>query len=167
MRLASPEACDNARDLAAELISPHVALAITLRRAQARTRSAIFVLGPDEAISGVVAILPLNPAGLEAIQSHAFDPKNPPDELLCAPGEAIAGLYGWGFVGSTRRASAVVLDGAIRLRNHLKAIPFFTRAATAAGDKVLRGRMGYAPYPAAPDNLLWNPPRSVIEERAA
>jgi hypothetical protein len=163
---AGPDECDAGRAIAADLISPHVALAITLRRTQERTGSAVFVYRQDAEITGVLAILPLRPEGLDAVERHLFDAKNPPDALLCAPGDPLASLYGWGFSGRTRKASALMLTGALRLREHLHGIPFFTRAATPAGAKVLHGRMGYVPYPGAPDDLLWNPIRPS-QERAA
>jgi hypothetical protein len=160
---ADANECATGREIAAKLISPHVALTSTLQRVQARTQAAVFVYRQSSAITGLVAILSLRPQGVESVERHLFDPKTPPDDCLCRPGDAFAGLYGWGFSGSTRKAAALVLTGAIRLREHFSDIPFFTRAATAAGARALEGRMGYAPYPAAPDDLLWNPVRTNQE----
>jgi hypothetical protein len=166
LHLASPQACDAAHALAVEMISPRVALATTLRRAQETTRAAIFVTPDQDAPIGVLAILPLNSAGTAAVQQHLFDPRNPPSEYLSAAGDAFAGLYGWGFCATTRKASADVLTASRRLREHFADVPFFTRAATPAGARVLRGRLRYSPYPGAPDDLLWNPVRNS-QERAA
>lgn len=166
LHLAEPEECDAGRAIAAELISPHVALSATFRRVQAQTGSAVFVTRHQGEVTGVLGVVPLRPEGLRAVQSHLFDPKNPPEEYLCAPGDSFPGLYGWGFSAKTRKASAMVVIGAMTLREYLGDIPFFTRAATPAGVKVICGRMGYAPYPGAPDDLLWNPVRTS-QERAA
>lgn len=117
-------------------------------------------------MTGVLGLVPLRPAGLKAVEQHLFDAGNPPQEYLCAPGDPFAGLYGWGFAARGRRASARVVLGAMKIREHLSDIPFFTRAATPAGVKVICGRMGYVPYPGAPDNLLWHPVLSA-QERAA
>ena len=163
---ANPEECEAGRAIAAELISPHVALAATFWRVQAHTGSAVFICRRDGEVTGVLGVVPLQPAGLHAVEHHLFDAKNPPPEFLCAPGDPFAGLYGWGFSARTRKASALVVIGAMKLRDHLNDIPFFTRAATPAGVKVICGRMGYSPFPGAPDDLLWNPVR-LSQERAA
>jgi hypothetical protein len=159
--------CDAGRAIAADLISPHVALAATFRRVQERTESTVLVFRQDDEVVGVLGMVPLRPEGFEAIQRHLFDPKNPPEEFLCAPGDPFPAMYGWGFAARTRRASAAVVLGAMMLRDRYPDIPFFTRAATPAGVKVICGRMGYAAYPGAPDDLLWNPVRPASEERAA
>ena len=111
-------------------------------------------------------MIPLSPAGLAAILEHRFDPRTPVDEHLCGPGEPFAAVYGWGIAGCTRKAAAKVVVGVNALRERFPDIPFFTRTATPAGAKVVRGRLGYSPYPGAPDDLLWNPVRTA-QERAA
>lgn len=163
---AEPEECDAGRAIAAELISPHVALASTFRRVHARTGCSVYVSRQDGRVSGVLGLVPLRPAGLKAVEEHVFEARNPPDDLVCEPGDLFPGLYGWGFAASTRRASALVVMGAIKIRERYPDIPFFTRAATPAGVKVICGRMGYAPYPGAPDDLLWHPVRASQEDAA-
>jgi hypothetical protein len=158
--------CAAGRALAAAKISPHVASVETFVRVQARTGAAVFVQTRDGEVTGVTGMLPLNTDGLREIVEHRFTSKDPPDELLCAPGDDAAAMYAWGFSASTRKASAAVVMMTMILRDHYPEIPFFTRAVTPAGVKVICGRMGYSPYPGAPDDLLWNPVRS-IEERAA
>lgn len=166
LHLASPEECELGRRLAAELISPAIALTETLLRVQERCGAAVFVQRVANDVTGVTTLLPLRPEGLQAIKAHAFDTRLPPNELLCAPGDPLAATYLWGFAATTKRASAAVVHMTIRLREHWSEIPFFTRAVTRAGSKVVRGRMGYRPYPNAPDDLLWNPVSS-LQERAA
>jgi hypothetical protein len=126
----------------------------------------VSVCTQDGAVTGVMGMVALTPAGLQAVEAHLFDPKNPPVEFLCREGDALAAVYGWGLAATTRKASAIVLAGALKLRERFPDLPFFTRAATEAGAKVIFGRLGYAPYPGAPDNLLWNPIRTS-QERAA
>ncbi len=163
---ANSEECDAGRAIAAELISPHVALAPTFHRVQSLTGAAISVCAQDGAVAGVMGMVPLTPAGLDAVQTHLFDPKNPPADHLCRDGDPFAAVYGWGLAATTRKASATVLLGALTLRKRFSDLPFFTRAATPAGARVIYGRLGYAPYPGAPGDLLWNsvPPS---QERAA
>ena len=86
--------------------------------------------------------------------------------FLCAPGDELACIYGWGFAARTRRASAQVVLGAMAIRDAFPDIPVFTRAATPAGERIICGKMEYRPYPGAPDDLLWNPVRAS-QERAA
>jgi hypothetical protein len=166
LALAGPSDCEEGRAMAADLISPHVASAITFHRVQERTASAVFVWRESGQITGVLGMIPITASGLEAIVQHRFDQRNPPSEYLCAPGDPFFATYGWGIVGRTRKASAVVMQGAMALRDRYASIPFFTRAVTPSGAKVVRGRMGYSPYPGAPDDLLWNPVRTN-QERAA
>lgn len=164
---ANATQCDSGWALAAELISPNVAGPAILRRIQARTEASVFVqTDGDGEVVGVSGILPLRPEGLEAMLAHRFAPKDPPNEFLCAPGDPMAAMYPWAFAARTRRASAAAVSMMLILREHYPDIPFFTRAVTPAGAKVVRGRMGYAPYPDAPDDLLWNPVRPS-QERAA
>jgi hypothetical protein len=163
--------CAAGRALAAEMISPAIASLETLRRVHARTGgAALFVQTAEGEVTGVTGILPVSVEGLRAMVEHRFNAKDPLDEHLCAPGEAMAAQYPWAFAAKTRRASAAVVQMTILLRERYPDIPFFTRAVTPAGAKVVRGRMGYSPYPGAPDDLLWNParPPSVLsQERAA
>jgi hypothetical protein len=155
--------CDAGRAIAADLISPHVATAATFRRVQAQTQCAVSVFLHGGEVAGVLGMVPITPAGLDAIQRHVFTQKDPPPEFLCAPGDPFACIYGWGFAARTRRASAQVVMGAMVLRDAFPDIPVFTRAATPAGVKVICGRMGYLPFPGAPDDLLWNPVRTSQE----
>jgi hypothetical protein len=163
---ADPAECAAGRALAADKISPHVASAETFVRAQTRTGAAVFVQTSHGEVTGVTGMLALNADGLREIVEHRFTSKDPPDELLCTSGENVAAMYAWGFASSTRKAAAAVVMMTMVLRDNYPEIPFFTRAVTPAGVKVICGRMGYSPYPGAPDDLLWNPARS-IEERAA
>ncbi|HTI67273.1 MAG TPA: hypothetical protein VL460_06965 [Caulobacteraceae bacterium] len=163
---AEPEECDAGRAIAAELISPYVAPAAAFRRVQAHTGSAVWVYRQAGEVTGVLGMVAVKPNGLKAIEEHLYDSKNTPEEFLCGAGDPFAAIYGWGFAARTRKASVAVVLGAMRSRERFADIPFFTRAATPAGVKVITGRMGYRPYPGAPDDLLWNPVRPS-QERAA
>ncbi len=101
----------------------------------------------DGEVAGVLGMEADHPAGLEAIQRHVFTQKDPPPEHLCAPGDPLACIYGWGFAARTCRASAQVVLGAISIRDAFPGIAVFTRAATPAGQRIICGKMGYLPYP--------------------
>ncbi|HTK36556.1 MAG TPA: hypothetical protein VL358_14895 [Caulobacteraceae bacterium] len=163
---ASEGECETAWTMAADLISPHVASPITFQRMQARTDASLFVQRHEGRITGITGVLPLNPEGRRAIEQNLFAARNPPDEFICAPGDSLAAMYPWGFAATTAKAKAAVVLMTLKLRLHFPDIPFFTRAVTASGAKVVRGRMGYVPFPGAPDDLLWNPVRTS-QERAA
>jgi hypothetical protein len=164
--IASAEEYGRARALAAETISPHIASESTLRRVQQTTQAAVFINRHAGKIVGILGIIPLQPAGVAAVQRHLFCPRDPSNEFLCLPNDRFAGLYGWGFSALTRKVAAQALAASKALRDHFFEVPFFSRAATPAGAKALLGRLGYTPYPDAPDDLLWNPALSP-QERAA
>jgi hypothetical protein len=167
LHLATPEECDAGRQIAADTISPNVATAQAFRRVQAYTGSSVWVHRQNGEVTGVLGMVAVSPAGLRAIETHAYPSKDPPEEFLCAPGGMFAGNYGWGFASKTKRAAVQVVLGAIKLRERFPELPFFTRAATPAGVRIICGpKMGYVPFPGAPDDLLWQPVRTP-EERAA
>lgn len=165
LRSASDEEIQFSRALAADLISPFVATVDTFTEIHHKTRASVFVYRQDGRITGTLGVVPVRPSGLDAIRHHAFDARNPAREMVCAPGDAFAGLYGWGFAAVARKAAAAVIVGSMRLRETVFAgIPCFTRAATPAGERIICGKMGYRPYPGSPTGLLVSP---VVEAAMA
>lgn len=155
---ASEDEIGAGRALAVDLISPHVATAETFTEVHRKSQASIFVYRRNGRIIGTLGIVPLQPRGLAAIRDHRFDARNPARELVCAPGDAFAGLYGWGFAALTKKAAVAVIVGSMRLRETVFAdIPCFTRAATPAGERIICGKMGYRPYPGSRTGLLVSP----------
>lgn len=148
-----------ARELAAGLIGESIATLETSRVMRALNPMSTMVFKEDGVVTGVLGALPLRASGLLALATERFDPVNPDPDQIAPSGEAPLAFYGWGFAATTRRASAVVLNGAILFRTTVfPSIPGFARAATDAGRRVLNGRLGYTPFPRSTTGLLWTPP---------
>ncbi len=166
---ATPAEMAPARALAAELIGPYVVSEETFGYAHARTGGAsMFVHRLDGAVDGAFAMVPLRRSGLHALHHHRFDAKNPDWDQVAEAGEEPAAIYGWGFAASTRKAAAAVVRGAMLLRDEaFPNIPWFTRAATPAGAKVILGKMAYRPFNGSDSGMLWSPPVDLQREHAA
>lgn len=164
---ASPDDIEVARGLAAELIGPYVAAAATFDWVHRKTRASLFVYRQNGDITGTLGIVPLKPQGLDAVLRDTFDARNPARETVCRPGDPFAALYGWGFAASTRKAAAAVVIGSMRLRETVFApIPCFTRAATPAGERIIRTKMGYQPYRGSRSGLLISPVAALLADVA-
>jgi hypothetical protein len=164
---ATPNDILSARNLAARLISPDVASAATLQAVHRHAGDgAVFVFREPEGLTGVVGFAPLTPAGLEALLAERFDATAPDLAHVAAPGEQTAAGYGWGMAGSTPAARKAVVGAAIALYEQiLPDLPWFTRAATPDGRRVVLGKFGYEPLLSSGSGLLARWPR--LEERAA
>jgi hypothetical protein len=156
-----------ARALAARLISPGVASACTLEAVHRHAGgAAVFVFREPDLLTGVVAFAPLTRAGLEALLAERFDAVAPDLSHIAAPGEPVAAGYGWGMAGVTAPARKAVVAAAIALYEQvLPDAPWFTRAATADGRRVVLGKFGYEPLRASASGLLVRWPG--LRERAA
>lgn len=164
---ASPSDVDIVRGLAAELIGPYVATAETFADIHRKSRASIFVYRQNGEITGTLGIVPLRPQGLDAVIRDTFDARDPARETVCAPGDAFAALYGWGFAARTRKGGAAVVMGSMRLRETVFAqIPCFTRAATPAGERVICTKMGYRPFRGSSSGLLVSPVQSKLADVA-
>jgi hypothetical protein len=141
----------------------------TFALAHRRTGGAsMFVHRLNGEIDGAFAMLPLRRSGLDALNAHSFNAKEPDWNQVAKAGEDPAAIYGWGFAASTRRAAAAVVRGAMLIREEaFGGIPWFTRAATPAGAKVILGKMGYRPFAGSDSGMLWSPPATVQREHAA
>lgn len=166
VKLSNEAECEAAQAIAAELISPNVAAASTLKRVQARTRGAVFSFSEDETVTGVLAIVPLSPAGLAAVEDRSFDPLDPADDHLALPGQPLAGAYGWGMAARTRPAARAVVIATEAMHKLWPELPFFTRAATPDGERLITGKWGFVHHPRADDDLLVLLPRTLQEAAA-
>ena len=163
LHVASREECDAGRAIAAKLIGSRIASVATVLRVQAIGGAIISVCRDEGAVAGVMGMVPLTPAGLQAVQQNLFDAKNPPSQFLCRKDAPMAAVFGWCLVATTQKAAAMVLLGALSVREHFHDLPFFTRRAATAGEGVVFSGLGYVPYPGAPDGLMWNPSRPSQE----
>ncbi len=153
-----------ARELAAGLIGESIATLETSRTMRALHPMSTMVFKENGMVTGVMGVLPLRASGLLALATDRFDPVNPDPDQIAPAGEEPLAFYGWGFAATTRRASAVVINGANLFRTTVfPTIPGFARAATDAGRRVLMGRLGYSPFPRSTTGLLWTPPIQANE----
>lgn len=150
---------EHAAQMAARLIGPGIAALEVMLAVQARCRCALFAYDQDGRLGGALAIIPVSAAGLAALRADRFDGTCPDLSFVARPGEPLAGVYGWGFVGVTLRSTAAVVSGMHRLRvETYPHLPFFGRAATDAGRKVMEGRLGYRLQPHTQSGLYQNLP---------
>ncbi|HEX5776739.1 MAG TPA: hypothetical protein VFX95_08685 [Caulobacteraceae bacterium] len=142
------------RDLAARLISPDIAGEEALRRVHRRTGYGFYVAREAGVMSAVMALVLLNGAGLAAVQAETFDPLAPDPAHAVAPPEAPQAVYGWGIAAATRESAAVLVASNWAVLDVIPR-PFFVRAATEAGRRMLTQKMSFVPYPGSTTGLLW------------
>lgn len=156
------------RAIAAELISPDVASESTFAAVHARNGAAVFVYRQDEVAQGFLGVILLRASGLAKIEADTFNGVAPDLEDVCTDGEEPAAVYGWGFAANTARASGAMVLGLMALADRAGLdVPFFCRAATPAGAKVILGKMAYAPLDGSVTGLLVRYPQTASLEAAA
>jgi hypothetical protein len=157
----------DAHALAARLIGPGIASAATLSAVHERTGGdAVFVLWEQGEITGVVAYAPLNRDGLDALVRDDFDGVSPDLAHVAGEGERPRAAYGWGMAGSTPAGRKAVVQAGIALYERvLPDTPWFSRAATPDGRRVVLGKFGFSPAPWSGSGLMVRWPSSP--ERAA
>ena len=156
---ASPPALEAGHRLAARLIGPGITPLETLRTVQRHCGLAAFVRHEHDVLVGVFVFLLLNRRGLAAVLADDFDGLAPRLDHLAVPAEAPSAYYGWGFAATTPQARAAVVAGADVLRREvLTDLPFFCRAATAAGRRAVTLKLGYRDLPGSGSGVLWAPP---------
>jgi hypothetical protein len=162
---ALPAEIPAARDLAAALIGPAIASAQGLARVHAHA-PAVFVAREADRVSGVLAFVVLNAAGLAAVLGAGFDTVEPDLAHLASPDEAAAGVYGWGVCAADKPAAERVVGACKRLHaGALAALPQFARTATDAGRRLMYQRLGFVDLPDS-GGLVWAPPRAQPAEAA-
>ncbi len=156
------------RAIAAELISPDVAAEETFAAVHDRNGAAVFVYRQDGLAQGFLGVILLRASGLAKIEADSFNGVAPDIDDVCEAGEEPAAVYGWGFAATTARASGAMVLGLMALADRAGLnVPFFCRAATPAGAKVILGKMGYAPLAGSATGLLVRYPVNDTLEAAA
>ncbi|MGQ0533767.1 MAG: hypothetical protein ACT4OF_13910 [Caulobacteraceae bacterium] len=159
LKLADDAEIREGRSITARLISDAIASPEVFSRVQAITRASVFVYREGRAVTGMLGLFLLRPAGLRAIEAGDFDAVNPDYDLIARPGEFPAACYGWGFAGTTNLGGGAAVKAAVALRDRLFwRIPVITRTATEDGVRVILGKMGYQKYSDSDPTLVWMPP---------
>lgn len=166
LRPARPDAIQSARDWTAKLIGPSIAPPQALGAVhQLMGEAAVFVRSEAAELVGVLGWIALSQSGLQALVAGRFCAQDPDPDHVCRPGQSPSACYGWGIAGSTPEgAKAVVCATQVLYLDVYPGLPWFTRAATEDGRRVILGRFGYQPAPVADGGLLWRP---AERERAA
>jgi hypothetical protein len=120
----------------------------------------LYLFPEADRVTGALAIVPLCEAGLARLMADDFDSLSPDLSLVARPGEALGCVYAWGIVGRTRRAKAAVLSGLAQLQAGL-GVPFFCRAASEDGARVIGGRLAYAPLAGSTSGLFIHRPAAL------
>jgi hypothetical protein len=161
---AAGEATVRARELAARLIGPEIVSVEALRQVQDRSGAALFVTYEGDELTGVLAFVLLNRAGLEAVLSGQFEARSPAPEHVARPDEFVSAFYGWGVAATTKPSAQRVVEAARAMgRSSVAHVPYFARPTTEAGHRLMRERMNFVDLPGS-DGLVWAPPSN---ERAA
>jgi hypothetical protein len=143
----------------AALIGDWIASLETITSVYNRNPLSFLFYREGEAVTGVVSVLLLRPSGLLAIATDKFDGVSPDIDVIAPPDEVPTAGYGWALAAKSRRAAAAVLLGLDKIHTDLfPQIPFFARAATPDGRRVLCGRLRYVPFPRSNTGLLWSAP---------
>jgi hypothetical protein len=142
-------------------VGPGGATAQTAHAINEKAGGCIFVSHNLERVTALYAIIPVTSQGLAALAWDSFSGVEPPLRYVAAPGDKLAAVYGWVFVGSTVRSMASVVGAAKALRDDYAQVPFYARAATEAGHRVLTQRLGYLPATASRTGLLCSPPLDI------
>lgn len=167
LRLEIPEEHELAegRSVMAALIGEWIASVETITEVFRQNPLCCLVYKEDGKITGVVSFLLLRPAGLLAIATDKFNGVAPDVEMIATPDEAPTAGYGWALAAKSRKAAAAVLLGLDKVRGEVfPQIPFFARAATQDGRRVLCGRLRYIPFPRSDTGLLWSAPLTAKTE---
>lgn len=159
LRLATTEDIAEGHEAAARLVGPDITSKATLERVQARAECAIFAMRTrDGQFVGALSVIPLNVAAGAILAAGDFDGLEPPDHMIARPNEPAVAFYGWGLAGLTARARAAVILGAVKMQRDVYAdLPFYARAATSEGERILHQRLGARSLP-GPGGLVSAPP---------
>jgi hypothetical protein len=164
---ARPDEVAEGREFASRLIHPNIVSAEMLGRVYARSDAGLYLTREQGDLTGVLAFILLSPMGLAAIEADRFDALNVDLTHVARSGEPPAGVYVWGLAAVTPRGARRVV-AATRAVN-LRAIPdrpWFGRAATPDGRRLLLDRLKCRPLPHSHTGLVVFEGSSV-RERAA
>jgi hypothetical protein len=154
------------RDLAARLIGPDIASEAVLSAIHRRTGYGFYVAREAGRLSAVMALVLLNGAGLAAVRADTFNSLEPDPAHAVSPSEAPEGVYGWGVAAATRESAGVLVASSWAVLDVVPK-PYFARAATEAGRRMLTAKMGFVPYPGSTTGLLWWDAAERVARRAA
>ena len=165
-RIATPEEHEPMMALAEKLLGSQLTKAKEIERINSITQITSWVFGRDQ-IDGVFIIVPLSPAGLEALKTADFDPSGPDASHLAALGTPCAAAYTGAYAGATHEARKAVMTATAIVRVQVFGqVPAFARAATEDGARSMES-LGFAPAGFGADKLWIQPVITRPERKVA
>ncbi|MBS0333339.1 MAG: hypothetical protein JSS35_11265, partial [Proteobacteria bacterium] len=148
-----------ARAFAAQLIGEGIVTADDLERVHRLSGgAALYLAWEGGALTGVLAFVLLNSAGLRALHAGGFDALSPDEAHVARPDDATHAFYGWGVAATTKPSARRVIDGARTIMaGAVGHLPKFARPTTEAGHRLMRERLGFVDLPGCTSGLVWQP----------
>ena len=138
-------------NLAEKLLDSALTSAETIAWIHSVTGVTSWVVG--DPLEGIFIIVPVSPAGLDAIHSGAFDASRPAEAHLAALGTPCAGVYVGAYAGATHDARKSVMMATVTNRVEVFGqVPAFARAATEDGARSMVS-LGFHPAGFGADKL--------------
>ena len=167
-----------ARDFAAELIGSKIVSAEALQRVHERSGAGLFLAREDGArkdgareegrLTGVLAFVLLNRAGLNAVWAETFEATDPSPSHVCRASEDPVAVYGWGVAAITKPSATRLIEGARAMwAGAVMGLPYFARPTTEKGDRLMRERLNFVDCPGSTTGMVWLPPDRGVREAAA
>lgn len=145
-------------ELATSLIGLKLADVSTLERVHEQTGAGVFVHKTDGQITGLLGFIPLNRAGVQQVNEGRFDALNPDPRYVADRDQTPYGMYGWAIAATDKESARRVVDGARAVISGAAShLPFYARPLTAAGERLMREKLGFADVPGNRTGLVWAP----------
>ena len=129
--------------LAESLMNSKIATPAAVMRMDVVTGMTAWVTG--DPIEGVFLVLPLSPAGEQAVRDGSYCPSDPAPAHLAWHGRDVAGVYIGVYAGATKEARrAVMMAAAVMRVEQFAAVPSFARGATDDGKRSMAS-LGFSP----------------------
>lgn len=119
-------------------LGPGIASLEEVRRVEALTGAAMWVIRRNEAVTGFLAPLALTAAGISALLQGRFDARAINAAWVARLGQPIAGFYCWCYAGKDQVSRGALVYGLRQLIDlHFPDLPFFGKASTPAGERIM------------------------------
>jgi len=142
----SPSEFADVHAIASEQIGGALASLDEIRRVDALTDAAIWVVRRKGEVTGFLAPLALSEKGRDALVDGSFRAGAIEQAWVARMGEALAGFYCWSYAGRDQvTRGALVLALRTLIDRHFPDLPFFGRDTTAAGGRIM-AHLGFAPF---------------------
>lgn len=129
--------------LAETLMGASIATPEAVMRMDVVTGMTAWVTGNP--VEGIFLVLPLSPAGEQAVREGTYCPADPAPAHLAWQGRDVAGVYIGVYAGATKEARRAVMTAAAVMRVEMFAqVPSFARGATDDGKRSMAS-LGFSP----------------------